>query len=96
MSGGFDEGIPDQEEKRSYLNPGDQVQAELDQTEADMNRMFMELNDLEDMIKDNKDLKTMKELMGVTNDVMTAHMTQFESLKTNIMGINDQAHRAII
>jgi hypothetical protein len=61
-----------------------------------MNRMFMELNDLEDMIKDNKDLKTMKELMGVTNDVMSAHMTQFESLKTNIMGINDQAHRAII
>jgi len=61
-----------------------------------MNKMFMELNDLEDMIKGNKDLKTMKELMGVTNDVMAAHMTQYESLKTNIMGINDEAHRAII
>ena len=99
MSGETDESIPiepsDEGQVISYKTPGEQAQATLDQTEADMNKMFMELNDLEDMIKGNKDLKTMKELMGVTNDVMTAHMTQYESLKTNIMGLNDEAQKAI-
>lgn len=101
MSGEADDTIPqddghsDSRSVMSYKTPGEQVQAELDQTEADMNKMFLELNDLEDMIKGNKDLKTMKELMGVTNDVMNAHMTQCESLKTNIMGINEEAQKAI-
>lgn len=99
MSGETDETIPveasETEEIISYKTPGEQAQATLDQTEADMNKMFLELNDLEDMIKGNKDLKTMKELMGATNDVMTAHMTQYETLKTNIMGLNDEAAKAV-
>ena len=69
--------------------------ADLDQTEMEMNKMFLELNDLEEMIKGNKDLKEMEKLMGATNEVISAHKNQYESLKTNIMSINEEAEEAI-
>ena len=50
--------------------------------------MFLDLNDLEDMIKGNKDLKQMEDLMGVTNEAMQTHMTSYETLKGQIMTIN--------
>jgi hypothetical protein len=41
--------------------------------EREMNQMFIELNDLEDMIKGNKDLKEMENLMSVTNEAIDFH-----------------------
>lgn len=96
MSGTADDDIPETEGGIiSYKSPGDQAIADLDQTEMEMKKMFLELNDLEDMIKGNKDLKEMEKLMGATNEVITAHKNQYESLKTNIMSINEEADEAI-
>lgn len=50
-----------------------------------MNQMFLELNDLEDMIKGNKDLKQMEDLMGVTNETIDFHKTSFNTLKDSIL-----------
>ena len=49
--------------------------------EREMNQMFLELNDLEDMIKGNKDLKEMESLMGVTNETIDFHKSSFNTLK---------------
>lgn len=35
--------------------------------------MFLELNDLEDMIKGNNDLRKMEDLMEVTNETIDFH-----------------------
>jgi len=56
--------------------------------EREMNQMFLELNDLEDMIKGNKDLKQMEDLMGVTNETIDFHKTSFNILKDSILSIN--------
>ena len=56
--------------------------------------MFLELNDLEDMIKGNKDLKQMEDLMGVTNETIDFHKTSFNTLKDQILSINKEAELA--
>lgn len=35
--------------------------------EREMNKMFKELDDMQEMIKGNRDLKQMEDLMGATN-----------------------------
>lgn len=55
------------------LSPGDQALEDIDRTEREMNLMFKELNELEDLIKGNRDLKTMEGLMSITNETMRAH-----------------------
>ena len=56
--------------------------------------MFLELNDLEDMIKGNKDLKQMEDLMGVTKETIDFHKTSFNTLKDQILSINKEAELA--
>ena len=60
-----------------------------------MNQMFMELNDLQDMIKGNKDLKEMESLMGVTNEAIDFHKQSYNTLKNSILSINKEAETAV-
>lgn len=57
--------------------------------------MFLELNDLEDMIKGNKDLKQMEDLMGVTNETIEFHKSAFNTLKDSVLAINKEAEQAV-
>ncbi len=61
------------EEVKRYLAPADQLAEDVSKHEREMNQMFLELNDLQDMIKGNKDLKEMesKYLLG-TNLILTS------------------------
>ena len=45
------------------LDPGKAAVNEINKTENEMNQMFVELNELEERIKGNKDLKEMQTLM---------------------------------
>lgn len=56
--------------------------------------MFLELNDLEDMIKGNKDLRKMEDLMEVTNETIDFHKQSFNTLKDQILSINKEAELA--
>ena len=60
-----------------------------------MNKMYMELNEIEDRIKDNRDLKEMEGFMQATNQHINTHMKAFETLKTSIMLVNQEAHDAV-
>lgn len=60
-----------------------------------MNKMFLDLNELEDMIKGNKDLKPIEEMMDVTGDTIDVHKKAFDSLKDSILSINKQAEAAM-
>lgn len=77
-----------------FSNPGDEVLYSLTQTEHEMNMMFKDLNDLEERIKGNKDIKQMEVLMETTNEALSHHMKSYETLKNNIMLINQEAHEA--
>jgi len=82
------------EEVQKYLTPADQVMEDVSRHEREMNQMFLELNDLEDMIKGNKDLKEMESLMGVTNETIDFHKSSFNTLKDQILSINKEAELA--
>ena len=71
-----------------FQNPGDEALYSLTQTEHEMNLMFKDLNELEDRIKGNNDLKQMETLMETTNEALSHHMKAYETLKNNIMLIN--------
>jgi len=47
------------------------------------------------MIKGNRDLKQMEDLMGATNQVVDTHISAYDKLRTNILGINNEAEEAI-
>lgn len=79
---------PLSEEVQRYLSPADQVIEEVSRHEREMNQMFLELNDLEDMIKGNNDLRKMEDLMEVTNETIDFHKQSFNTLKDSILSIN--------
>ena len=58
--------------------------------------MFKELNDIEEYIKGNKDLRKMEDLMSVTNEAMSIHTKAYEDLRTKIVGINMEAEKAVM
>ena len=60
-----------------------------------MGQMFKDLNELEEQIKENKDLYEMENLMKTTNQAMEFHIKSYETLKNSIMLINQEAHDAI-
>ena len=66
-------------------NPSELAIQEVNRTEREMNAMMQELNDIENQIKGNKDLKEMENLMKTTNEVITTHFTQTETLKNSLM-----------
>ena len=47
------------------------------------------------MIKDNKDLKHMEDLMGVTRTFKNTHMAAYDDIKDRILNINEEAEAAI-
>ena len=67
---------------------GEQAIDEVTKLEREMGQMFQDLNELEERIKDNKDLKQMQDLMKVTNQSMECHIKSFETLKNSIQLIN--------
>lgn len=75
--------------------PEREAERDANKLEEEMNVMMKELNDLEDMIKGNKDLKTMQNLMGVTQQVVDAHIDAYDKLKGDVTKINNEANKAI-
>ena len=76
------------EVKPMYRNIGEQAFDEVSQLEKEMGLMFKDLNELEDRIKENKDLNEMQNLMKTTNQAMQFHINSYETLKNSIMLIN--------
>jgi hypothetical protein len=60
-----------------------------------MNEMFKELNEMQNMIKGNADLKTYENLKDTTKEVMDTHMNAYSKLKDNIIDITQDADSAI-
>lgn len=60
-----------------------------------MNEMFKELNEMQNMIKGNADLKTYENLKDTTKEVMDTHMSAYSKLKDNIIDITQDADSAI-
>jgi len=79
------------EEKFSLLSPADQAMEDISRTEQEMNQMFKDLNELEELIKGNRDLKKMEDLMSITNETMQYQTKAAEDLKNKISYINQQA-----
>jgi len=50
---------------------------------------------MEDMIKGNRDLRNMENLMGTTNEAITTHIATYDKLKDKILKINDEAEKAM-
>lgn len=57
--------------------------------------MFLELNEMESMIKGNRDLKKVETLMGTTKEVVSSHMDAYDKLKDKILKLNDEADKAM-
>ena len=51
--------------------------AEADALETEMNEMFKELDDMQNMIKGNWDLKTYEQLKETTKEVIDTHMSAY-------------------
>ena len=68
---------------------------EADTLENQMNEMFKELNEMQNMIKGNADLKTYENLKDTTKEVMDTHMSAYSKLKDNIIDITKDADSAI-
>lgn len=60
-----------------------------------MNEMFKELDDMQNMIKGNWDLKTYEQLKETTKEVIDTHMSAYSELKDKILDINKDADSAI-
>jgi len=56
-----------------YRHLGDEALAEAEKLEGEMNAMFKELNQMENHIKANKDLRSMETLMDTTKEVIDTH-----------------------
>jgi len=78
-----------------YRSPGDQAFEEVSKLEQEMNQMYKDIDDMQEQIKENKDLRQMEELMSTTNEAMVTHINVYETLKNQIMLINQDAHDAI-
>ena len=61
-----------------------------------MNQMFKDLNDLEELIKGNKDLKKMEDLMSITNETMSYQTKNAQDLQSWIASINQEAEKAVM
>ena len=70
------------------MEPGDRAIQEQLQLEEEMNKMYLDLNETENRIRDNRDLKEMEGFMHPTQEHLTTHMKAFETLKNNIMLVN--------
>lgn len=76
-------------------NIGEIAMFEIEQTETDMKNMFKELDDLQNQIKGNIDLKEMENLMKSTNEVMDFHKKSFNNIRESVTTINKQADDAL-
>ena len=99
MNNKEDEGILDNihiEERFSLLSPGDQALEDISRTEQEMNQMFKELNELEDLIKGNKDLKQIENLMSITNETISHQTKAAEELQTKLSSIHKEAEKTVM
>ena len=78
-----------------FKDIGEQAMFEADTLESEMNVMFKELDDLQNMIKGNTDLKTYENLKDTTKEVIDTHMDAYSKLKDNIIDITKDADSAI-
>lgn len=60
-----------------------------------MNLMFKELEEMQEMIRGNKDLKVMDTLKDTTKEVIDTHIRNYDKIKTEIIKINSKAEEAI-
>jgi hypothetical protein len=58
--------------------------------------MFKELNDLEELIKGNRDLRKMEDLMSITNETMINQTKAAQDLSSKITSINQEAEKAVM
>ena len=82
-------------QQKYFKDIGDQALFEADTLESQMNEMFKELNEMQNMIKGNADLKTYENLKDTTKEVMDTHMSAYSKLKDNIIDITKDADSAI-
>lgn len=78
-----------------YAFPEREVYEDQARLEGEMNQMFKELTDMENMIKGNRDLKAMDTLKDTTKEVIDAHIKHYDKLKEDIIKINEKAEDAI-
>lgn len=57
--------------------------------------MFKELDDMQNMIKGNTDLKTYESLKDTTKEVVDTHINAYTKLKDNILDLTKDADSAI-
>lgn len=53
--------------------------------------LFKDIDDMQELIKGNQDLKSMETMMGATNEVIKTSYSAYDKLRTNILSINDEA-----
>lgn len=82
-------------DKPYYKDIGEKALAECDELENEMNLMFKELDDMQNLIKDNKDLKTYETLKDTTWEVVDVHMSAYSELKDKILDITKDADQAM-
>ena len=78
-----------------YAFPERGVFEDQSKLEQEMNLMFKELEEMQEMIRGNKDLKVMDTLKDTTKEVIDTHIRNYDKIKTEIIKINSKAEEAI-
>lgn len=78
-----------------YAFPEKSVYEDQEKLENEMNAMFKELEEMQEMIRGNRDLKVMDTLKDTTKEVIDTHIRNYDKIKTEIIKINSKAEEAI-
>jgi len=60
-----------------------------------MNAMFKELEEMQEMIRGNRDLEVMGTLKDTTKEVVDTHIKNYDKIKNEIVKMNSKAEDAI-
>lgn len=78
-----------------YAFPEKEVYEDQQRLENEMNAMFKELEEMQEMIKGNRDLEVMGTLKDTTKEVVETHIRNYDKIKNEIIKINTKAEEAI-